>query len=201
MNQSPREKISDEELRLATARSVWVLRNRVPIFRLHQIPVYFVQIFKIIKEVCISHIRVPFGEDPPQSRRVYHFSRRTKIDDWLLSRSIPFNVATGYCKQHRGLGRKIKRHIVADRSPRTHWNDPIQPSRLYMSMPNVHGLHALCHTVTVQPAPFDDSRKILDVRYVIDGWHGGVLTLAKELAPCSSLHPVGSSYRVRLCLT
>jgi hypothetical protein len=47
-------------------------------------------------------------------------------------------------------------------------------------MPNIHRLHVLGGAVTVQPALLDDSRKVIDMRYVIDRRHGGILTLAKD---------------------
>jgi hypothetical protein len=47
-------------------------------------------------------------------------------------------------------------------------------------MPNIHCLHVLGGAVTVQPALLDDPRKVIDMRYVIDRRHGGILTLAKD---------------------
>jgi hypothetical protein len=47
-------------------------------------------------------------------------------------------------------------------------------------MPNIHCLHVLGGAVTVQPALLDDSRKVINMRYVIDRRHGGILTLAKD---------------------
>ena len=59
-------------------------------------------------------------------------------------------------------------------------NNSVEPSSLYVRMPNIHCLHVLGGAVTVQPALLDDSRKVIDMRYVIDRRHGGILTLAKD---------------------
>ena len=49
-----------------------------------------------------------------------------------------------------------------------------------MRMPNINCLHVLGGAVTVQPALLDDAREVIDMRYVIDRRHGGILTLAKD---------------------
>jgi hypothetical protein len=64
-------------------------------------------------------------------------------------------------------------------------------------MPNIHCFHVLGSAVTVQPASLDDSRKVIDMRYVIDRRHGEILTLPKDSGTTSfqTNHPKFTTFR------
>ena len=166
----------NEELGLAPSFAVRVFVGVIPISRIHNLPIDFVQVAEIVEKVAVCDLCVTFGKNPAQASIIYVFCRCTQMQHGLLPACVTINIPVIDRIKHRGPGSEVERNIIADHAARRKRNASVQSTGLDVLVADSRAFQILGLPIGVHSARAHYCGKIVQVRDVVDV---GQFTVAK----------------------